>query len=802
MIRHETLNPPIHTYPIDEWKILETTFYDRFLAQTETIFSIGNGYLGMRGNQDEGIPANQTGTYINGFHETWPIVYGEGAYGFAKTGQTMLNVPDAKVFRLYVDDEPFYLPTASLQLYERVLDMREGILERRVLWETAIGKQVLIESRRLVSLQYRHVAAISYQVTILNDDAPVIISSEVVGEQENQTGLDDPRQGRGFTYKVLLPQGHQTSDQRLVMSHRVCNSGMTIACGVDHCIDTAAPFSTETSCDGDNGKVVFTVDAKRKQPIQIFKFITYHSSRSAEPKELSTRAVRTLDRIVDKGFDDLVLAQKNYMDDFWQRSDVQILGNTEKTGRHANELQQAMRWNLFQILQASGRAEGTGIPAKGLTGQTYEGHYFWDTEIYVLPFLIFTAPRIARNMLCFRYSMLDQARERARELNQKGALFPWRTINGEEASAYYAAGTAQYHINADIMYALKKYVEVTDDKSMLYTMGAEMLVETARLWEDLGFYSERRGGKFCIHGVTGPDEYTAVVNNNAYTNLMARANLLFAVKTVTEMRELFPDFYATLVHRTRLTEEEVTAWQKAAENMYIPYDPALKIHPQDEDFLDLELWDLRNTPRKHFPLLLNYHPLVIYRHQVIKQADVVLAMLLLGDQFKLRQKQRNFDYYDPLTTGDSSLSSCIQSIVAAEVGAGEKAMGYARYAILMDLADIGGNMADGCHIASMGGTWMVATYGFAGMRDYDGDISFDPKLPKYIDRLSFPLTIRGQHLRIEMNAKNTVYRLESGEGLKILHQGEPVIVEAGKPETRRNRVRKPPSARHKHHVAP
>lgn len=783
MIRHETLNPPIHIYPINEWKIIETDFYQRFLSQTETLFSIGNGYLGMRGNHDEGQPASQNGTFINGFHETWPIVYGEDAFGFAKTGQTMLNVIDAKVIRLYVDDEPFFLPTASLQLFERTLDMQEGILERRVLWETAVGKQVLIESKRLVSLRYRHVAAISYQVTILNAAGPVIISSEVVGNQPNQSSVTDPRQSKGFQDQVLIPSEYSARDLRLTTSYRVANSGMTMACGVDHLIQTECDHTVNSECRGDHGEVVFSVNALRGKPIQIVKFITYHSSRQAATTELAERAERTLDRTVKEGFESLTIAQRQFMDDFWKRCDVSIQGNPTLMRRPESELQQAMRWNLFQILQASGRAEGAGIPAKGLTGQSYDGHYFWDIEIYVFPFLIYTAPWIARNMLRFRYSMLEQARQRARELDLKGALFPWRTINGEEASAYYAAGTAQCHINADIIYALKKYVDITEDKALLYNEGAEMLVETARMWQDLGFHSDRKGGKFCIHGVTGPDEYTTVVNNNTYTNLMARANLWFAVKTVKEMKDQYPDQYETLLHRTGLEEEEVLAWQNAADKMYVPYDRKLGVHPQDEDFLDLEIWDIKKTPRSHFPLLLNYHPLVIYRHQVIKQADIVLAMLLLGNEFTGQQKIRNFEYYDPLTTGDSSLSACIQSIVAAEIGAEEKSMGYARYAVLMDLADIGGNTADGCHIASMGGTWMVCVYGFAGMRDYNGDIRFDPMLPKYIETLKFPLLIRGQRLLVTMTRDRAVYLLEEGVQLEIIHQGKKTLLREGHPVT-------------------
>ena len=409
------------------------------------------------------------------------------------------------------------------------------------------------------------------------------------------------------------------------------------------------------------------------------------------------------------------------MDDFWHRSDIKIYGNPyDSDVTRALELQQAIRFNLFQILQASARAEGTGIPAKGLSGQAYEGQFFWDTEIYVLPFLIYTAPRIARNLLNFRYKMLDKARKRACQLNQKGALFPWRTINGEEASAYYAAGTAQYHINADIAYAIKKYFEITGDKDFLYNEGAEILVETARLWLDLGFFQD---GKFHIHGVTGPDEYTTVVNNNAYTNLMARENLRYAVQTVRILQNENLESFAALLDRTNLALGEIEDWDKAASQMYIPYDEVKGIHPQDDSFLSKKVWDFENVPRSKYPLLLNFHPLVIYRHQVIKQADVVLAMHLLGQEFSEEQKRRNFDYYDPLTTGDSSLSVCIQSILAFQLGYSQKALEYAYFAVLMDLADIAGNSKDGCHIASMGGSWMVMVYGFAGMKDYPSFIT-------------------------------------------------------------------------------
>ena len=576
--------------------------------------------------------------------------------------------------------------------------------------------------------------------------------------------------------RVLHPRASYSKDRRIVLCHVTDKSRFTLTCATDNALETSCPHSYKVVHSADFGQVAFTIEAQPGCPIQLTKYMVYHTSQTASAEELCGRAEWTLDRVVSQGFQRLLAAQEQYMDDFWRRSDVRIKDIREdRIKRSTVEIQQAIRFNLFHILQASARAEDTGVPAKGLTGQAYEGHYFWDTEIYLLPFLIYTSPRIARNLLAFRYKMLPQARARAKELGHRGAMFPWRTISGEEASAYYAAGTAQYHINADIMYTLRKYVQATGDEAFLRDFGAEMLVETARLWLDLGFYSAARGGKFCINGVTGPDEYNAVVNNNAYTNLMARENLRYATQAVQSLRATEPDAYNALAHKTALEPSEVSEWMRAAENMYVPYDDKLKIIPQDDDFLDKEPWDFRNTPADNYPLLLFYHPLNIYRKQVIKQADVVLAMFLLGDAFSLEAKKRNFDFYDPLTTGDSSLSSCVEAIIAAQVGDIDKAIRYGMAALLMDLADVGGNVKDGCHIASMGGTWMMLTYGLAGMRDHDGTLSFWPRrAPEDNAILRFPVTYRGQLLEVEISLDKVEYALREGERLVIRHETEGV----------------------------
>ena len=780
MSRREPLNLPKHVYPIDPWRIVEKQYDSRFLAQMETMFSVGNGYLGIRGVSEEGKPVFENGTFINGFYEKWPIVYGEEAHGFAKTGQTIVNVTDSKIIKLYVDDECFYLPVANLLHFERTLDMKVGTLKRKLLWETASGKQVSIESTRLVSYKYKHLATIAYEVKVLNASASVMICSEMRNDPCNQSNEGDPRRAKGLKGQVLVPQIYYSNNLRTVLSHTTRNSKINLACGIEHEIETDCNYEYSSECSQDFARVAISVDAEAGVPIHVTKYISYHTSDTDIPNELCSRVERTLDRAVSLKWAGILSTQKKYLDTFWHRSDIQIEGNSDSVEAYqrTTELQQAIRFNLFHLLQASARAERTGIAAKGVTGQAYEGQYFWDTEIYVLPFLIYTAPRLAKNLLKFRYGMLDLAKKRAQELNLRGALFPWRTINGEEASAYYPAGTAQYHINADIIYALKKYVEVTGDRDFLYQEGAQMLVETARMWVDLGFFED---DQFHIHGVTGPDEYTAVVNNNTYTNMMARQNLQYAVQTIESIFQDYPNHLASLLDRTNLDMSEVEDWKKAAAQMYIPFEEEMGINPQDDNFLNKKVWDFANTPPHKYPLLLHYHPLVIYRHQVIKQADLVLAMFLLNSEFSFDLKQNNFDYYDPLTTGDSSLSASAQGIMAFELGYLEKAWQYFKHGVFMDLNDLGGNVKDGCHMAAMGGSWMLMIYGIAGMRDENGTLSFNPKLPQDIKNLRFSLKIGSQVLRVHMEENSASYLLEEGSELVIYHQGEEVRITADIP---------------------
>ncbi len=805
---------PQHRYPVDEWRFVEHG-YDRTTQELgETLFAVGNGYLGLRGDHEEARGDHAPGAYVNGFHETWSIHHAEEAFGFATTGQTIVNAPDAKIMSIYVDDEPFDLTFADLEDYERVLDLRTGTLTRDLTWRTTNAKRLNIRVERLVSLVHRHVAAIRLEITMLTGTAPVVVTSRLFNRQDAEFNANpdrftgsvgttrperDPRRHRTFNHRVLQPHLHAADGRQLTLAFRCTNSKMWLACAARHQIDTPAPYDVVAEAEPNEAAAVASFQLATGQTIRITKFIAYHTSRYYadadadgpdldDAEELVVRCNRSLDRVEHEGFDALVAAQTDWLADFWERSDVELhpAGSDEtpeSTGERAMRAradQQAMRWNLFQLAQASAQTGEQGIAAKGVTAGGYEGHYFWDTEMYVVPFLAYTAPEAARQLLRFRWQMLPVARQRARALNQVGALYPWRTINGEEASAYYAAGTAQYHINAAVAFALRRYVEASGDVAFLATDGAEILMETARLWNDLGFYSVRAGrgrnggerGRrgertFHIHGVTGPDEYTTVVDDNLYTNVMARFNMRWAARVIELLRDTAPDALEELARRIDLQPGEPESWTEAAEAMFLPYDTELGIHPQDDDFLNLEPWDFAGTPPSKYPLLLHFHPLVIYRHQVLKQADVVLAMALRSDQFPADVRRRNFDYYDPITTGDSSLSACVQAMAAAQIGYSEVALRYFREALYVDLADLHHNTRDGVHVASCGGVWGTVAFGFAGMYETGTALSFDPILPEEWAGLTFRVQRHGSRLRVELDHAGCTVTVLSGEPVPI-----------------------------------
>ena len=755
-------------YPYQDWQVSENEFSKENNKRSETIFALANGYLGLRGNFEEGYPKAEDntmqGTYINGFYETSAIEYGETAYGFPETGQTMLNVTDSKIIKLYIDGEEFNLFNGEVVDYQRSLNFKTGILTRSVVWENNQGKRIKIKINRLVSFTNKNLIVINYNFKPLNFSGKIRVVSALDGDVSNYQAEGDPRAEAAVKGKPLKVVAKKQSQKSALLKQKVKNTGFDLVCGMKNVFKTEQEYETKLKEEEKELITEFELEASVDEWVSLNKYITYYTNLDAE-SNLLAKAKKNLNDSSQKDFAWWAKQQKDYLRDFWQQADVEIKGD--------KALQQGIRFNQFHLLQSVGKDGKTNIAAKGLTGEGYEGHYFWDTEIYILPFFLYNRPEISKKLLEYRYNILDNARERARELaHEQGALYPWRTIGGDECSAYYPASTAQYHINADIIYALKEYVDATGDIEFLVDMGAEMTFETARVWYDLGHFNQRLAGKFCIDGVTGPDEYTAIVDNNCYTNYMAKLNLEYAVKVAELLKEEYPKEYQDLIKKIDLEAVEINNWKKAADKMYLPYDEELGIHPQDDKFLDLKVWDLENTPEDKFPLLLNYHPLVIYRHQVCKQADLVLALYLLGDEFSQAEKKRDFDYYDQITTHDSSLSTSIYSIIASEIGYKEKAYDYFMETVRTDLDDKHGNSAHGVHTACMAGSWLAIASGFAGFRVYDGELNLNPYLPEQWDSYKFKLTFKGSVLEIEVKEKEVIYSLVEGEKIEFYHQGE------------------------------
>src|SRR5579859_3980138 len=753
-------------FPLDEWSVRETELRLDTLAQTESIFALSNGHIGLRGNFDEGEPHALPGTYLNSFYELRPLPYAEGGYGYPESGQTTINVTNGKLIRLLVEDEPFDVRYGKVESHERELDLRNGVLRRNVRWTSPAGRTVKVSSVRMVSFTQRAIAAICYDVEAESDPVRIVVQSGLVANEALPTQGKDPRLGAALS-SALECEEHGAQGTRGLLIHHTRVSGLLIGAAMDHHIQGPPGMVVESESYADVVRVSIIAQPKPGERLRIVKLISYgwSSLRSRPAIRDQIMAALSAARLTD--WEGLLAEQRAYMDNFWAAADIELEGDLE--------IQQAARFALFHVLQAGARAEHRPIPAKGLTGTGYDGHSFWDTEIFVLPVLMMTLPRAAADALLWRYEILNRAKEHARELGLQGAAFPWRTIRGAECSGYWPAGTAAFHINADIAYAVTQYVQATGDTAFEEEVGLELLIETARLWRSLG-YLNTTTGHFRIDGVTGPDEYSALADNNVYTNLMAQHNL----RSAADAAERYPEKAAAL----GVKPEEIASWCEAAQKMFIPSDERLGVTPQAETFTEHAVWDFANTRAEQYPLLLHFPYFDLYRKQVIKQSDLVLAMQLHSDAFTAEQKARNFAYYEALTVRDSSLSACTQAVMAAEVGQLQLAYDYLGEAALMDLHDLEHNVRDGVHIASLAGSWTALVAGFGGMRISNCSLSFAPRLPDSLVRLAFHLMFRGRRLRVEVNATEATYRLLEGPSLTVRHHGEEVMLQVNEPGTR------------------
>ncbi len=753
-------------YPVDDWSITESSFSVPFNYRNETTFALSNGYLGTRGTFPEGydfdVDTGLEGNFINGFYESEPVRYGEWNYGFPTMSQSLLNLPDCKRTEIWLEDERLDLRNGKILSYNRTLHMDQGIVTREVAWESPAGRKVRFCSRQVVCLKRKNLMALDLSVTPLNFSGNIRFHSVLNGDVENHTRKTNPLVDYGPFGRCIEPDSISAGSGRLYYQGTTCNSKLTMACAADHdCRGEAEYHAGELTAYAD-----YTVSASEQEPARITKYIAYTSSLDIKAGEMPTFLDQVLVQARKDGFAALIQEQKDEMESFWQGADIEIAGD--------NALQQGLRFNLFHIMQASGRDGKTGLGAKGLSGEGYEGHYFWDTEMYVLPVFIWTCPELARQLLMYRYHTLPQARERAHVLGHpNGALYPWRTINGEEASTYFPLGTAQYHINGDIAYAVWQYYQVTGDYEFLRDYGAEMLVETARVFADVGCFAECRGGKYCICAVTGPDEYNAVVDNNFYTNLMAQENLYAALQAL--------EILGKDGSRLNVTEKEKAFFRKVADNMYLPYDEKLGIYLQDDGFLMRKPYDESSIPpEKRHLLYENYHPLFVYRQRMCKQADAILGLQLLSSRFTTEELRRNYDFYQTVTLHHSSLSTSIFGMLACRIGKLSDACTYFSDSARMDLDDYHENFYAGIHAANMAGTWQSVVFGFAGLRLVNGCPEFDPKLPEGWKGYAFSLRFQGSLIRVAVTAQGTEVTLENDKPVTFFIRSRKVTLERKK----------------------
>ena len=757
-------------FTVEPWCLREPRLELDDLAGAETVLTVANGSLGVRGTLDEGEPVGMTGTYLAGVHELRTMVYTETGNGDPESTETLVNTIDGTAVRLLVEGHPLDVRTGSLLHHERVLDFRAGTLSRELRWRSPGGRAVEVSSTRLVSLDQRGVLALRYTVRALERPAEVVLQSGLVANTQ-QPHLSSHPSADDLLQHPLEPQEHDADGRRLTLMHRTLRTGLLVGAAAHHDVHGAGEVDWHGEATPDHARFAVRAQLEPGQSVTLTKLVAYAWSGDRELPALRDELAGALTVARHEGFDGLLASQRAILDGFWECADVEVDGDAE--------LQQAVRFALFQLLQNTARAEGRGIAGKGLTGTGYEGHAFWDTETFVLQVMTAVRPEVTRHALTWRHGTLQQARERARTLDLKGAAFPWRTITGPECSGYWPAGTAAFHVNADIADAVLRYVDATGDEEFAREAGVEILVETARLWCALGHWG--RDERFHVFGVTGPDEYSALGDDNTYTNLMLQRNLRGAARWARR----YPDAAEPL----EVTRDEIAGWEQAAEAVCIPYDDELGVHPQSTGFTLQPRWDFAGTPEENYPLHSYYPYLQLYRKQVVKQADLVLALFLRGDAFTDEEKLRDFAYYEEITVRDSSLSACCQAILAAEVGLPHLAHEYIVESALADVRDAEHDSSDGLHVAALAGTWLALVCGFGGLRHHHsgpgyGGLSFRPVLPDELPRLRFRLLFRGRLLRVTVEPQEATYELLRGEPLTVRHEDDDVQLTVGGPVTR------------------
>jgi beta-phosphoglucomutase len=734
-------------------------------AQAETLFALANGLLGVRGGREE-QPSATDGAFLAEVFERVPIHYHEAFPGFARTSDTRVPVADGKRIRIRLGPAAGDLSAGERLHCRRTLDLQHGTLHRTTLWRTPEGSSVEVTATRLVPLNGGTLLAIRLSIRSIDYRGPVLLES-CIEAVDAAIREDDPRIGAGLG-AALNVDGCRIEGPSAVMAQSAPRSGIQVAISQTH--RTVTPMSAGRPDSGPKSVGQrFEAELVPDGQVTIEKFVAW--AAGSDPDSLAQQAVAAANSAADLGFEALERRQTAAWSAFWRDADLGIDGDAS--------LDQALYFSLFHVRQSAPPDGRHALAAKGLTGQGYEGHVFWDTEVFALPVLQMTAPLLARASLDWRVRTLPAAREHARELNHSiGALYPWRTIAGDEGSGYFPSGSAQYHINAAVAFALRLH-HLGSDPLPIKSDDVAVLIETARIWMQIGHHDPARAGAFCIHSVTGPDEYSALVNNDYYTNRMAQMHLRYAADMAGSLAQYSPDAYRALAQSLDLLDSEPAAWRRAADAMYLPVDRLRGVHPQDDSFLDRPVWNFATEQGDDRPLLLRFHPLTLYRYQVCKQPSVVLADVLMGEDVSAAQKRRDFDYYEPLTVHDSSLSASTWAILAAELGMLGSALDYFREGARLDLDDLHGNASHGAHMAAMAGTWLSLVWGFGGLRIAgDGTLQLRPVLPPGWQGYHFSLQWRERLLKVSVNAAGVRYELRRGTALKFRHDGAAAVVSA------------------------
>lgn len=731
-------------FKLDEWSIIEDNFDPSTHEISESIFSLGNGHMGQRANFEEKYTGSSLqGSYMAGVYYPDKTRVGWWKNGYPEYFAKVLNSTNWIGIDVIIDGEDLDLATCKVENFKRVLNMKEGFLERTFDATLNNGKTVKVHAKRFLSMTRLEVGAVKYSVTPVNFDGNITLVPYLDGDVKNQDSNYDEKFWDEVSKDIKSYEGYLTMKTKKLDFH-VC-SYMKF----DVFKNDAKVEDTETTVQ----KVKYIanevkLDCKKGDTVTLYKYVANVTSRDYEVDELYSKAKVLAHDAERDGFEALLKEQANAWHEKWEKSDIVIKGDVAA--------QQGIRFNIFQLNQTySGKDDRLNIGPKGFTGEKYGGSTYWDTEAYCIPFYLGTADEnISRNLLIYRYKHLDKARENARNLGfTKGALYPMVTMNGEECHNEWEITFEEIHRNGAIAYGIYDYVNYTGDKSYLGQYGFEVVAEIARFWEQRVNYSIDKE-KYVMLGVTGPNEYENNINNNWYTSTLACWTMEYALKVAKYLKENEPARYEELVEKLNLTKTEMNKWQEIIDNMYYPENKKLGIFLQQDGYLDKEQILVKDLPKENLPLNQKWSWDRILRSCFIKQADVLQGIYFFEDRYDIDTIRRNFEFYEPRTVHESSLSPCVHSILAAKIGNKEKAYEMYLRTSRLDLDNYNNDTCDGCHTTSMAGTWMSITQGFGGMRVKNGRIHLNPFIPSNWESYSFRIMFRGSELNVDVTKTN------------------------------------------------